>query len=93
MEVAQKSELEMDNFNRFKQDKMLGLETMQRNIRELRNEMNAKVAIIDDMTRDKDEMRHSLKNEEEKIETELAKRDGVIELVQALAFNNRSGTR
>jgi len=62
MEVAQKSELEMDNFNRFKQDKMLGLETMQRNIRELRNEINAKDAIIDDMTRDKDEMRHSLKN-------------------------------
>lgn len=78
MEVAQKSELEMDNFNRFKQDKMLGLETMQRNVRELRNEINAKDAIIDDMTRDKDEMRNSLKSQEEKIETELAKRDGVI---------------
>lgn len=62
MEVAQKSELEMDNFNRFKQDKMLGLETMQRNVRELRNEINAKDAIIDDMTRDKDEMRNSLKS-------------------------------
>lgn len=62
MEVAQKSELEMDNFNRFKQDKLLNMETLQRNIREFRNEINAKDAIIDDMTKDKDEMRSSLKN-------------------------------
>jgi len=62
MEVAQKSELEMDNFNRFKQDKMLGLENQGRSIRELRNEINAKDAIIDDMSKDKDQMRDSLKN-------------------------------
>jgi len=78
MEVAQKSELEMDNFNRFKQDKLLNMEILQRNLRESRNEINAKDAIIDDLGKNKEEMRLSLKNYEEKIETELAKRDGVI---------------
>jgi len=62
MEVAQKSELEMDNFNRFKQDKLVNLESMQRNLREARNEIHAKDAIIEDMSKDKDGMRSSLKN-------------------------------
>jgi len=62
MEVAQKSELEMDNFNRFKQDKLVNLESMQRNLREARNEIHAKDAIIEDMGKDKDGMRSSLKN-------------------------------
>jgi len=62
MEVAQKSELEMDNFNRFKQDKLVNLESMQRNLREARNEIHAKDAIIEDMSKDKDSMRSSLKN-------------------------------
>lgn len=62
MEVAQKSELEMDNFNRFKQDKLVNLESQQRNLREARNEIHAKDAIIEDMSKDKDGMRSSLKN-------------------------------
>lgn len=62
MEVAQKSELEMDNFNRFKQDKLVNLESMQRNLREARNEIHAKDAIIEDMSKDKDGMRSNLKN-------------------------------
>lgn len=62
MEVAQKSELEMDNFNRFKQDKLMNLENLQRNLREARNEIHAKDAIIDDMSKDKDNMRSSIRN-------------------------------
>jgi len=61
-DFAQRSELDVDNFNRFKQDKFFNIETLQRSLRETKNELNSKNAMIDDLSKSKDEMNLSVKN-------------------------------
>jgi len=78
VEINQKSEYELDNFNRFKLEKLSDLETLNKQVRDSRKDVTTKDLVIEDLTREKEEFRLKVRDFEERIEMELAKREGVI---------------
>jgi len=78
MEISEKSEYELENFNRFKIDKMNEIETLSKQHRDIRKEVHTKDLVLEDLTREKEDARMKVKEFEERIEMELAKREGVI---------------
>jgi len=61
IEINEKSENESMNYNKFYHDRMKELEQYQKNIKDLKRDINTKDQILDDLTREKEEYRNRIK--------------------------------